>query len=59
MYEAVEEIKFIYYLMESLRISVAVPIDVSIDNISETSMDENTSSGVRIRQIDTRYPFIH
>ena len=58
MSEAVKEIRFVYYLLESLGISVKLPIIVRIDNIGAIFMAENASSGVRTRHIDTRYHFI-
>jgi hypothetical protein len=58
MSEAVKEIRFVYYLLESLGISVKLPIIVRIDNIEAIFMAENASSGVRTRHIDTRYHFI-
>jgi hypothetical protein len=55
MSEAMEGIRFVYYLMVSLGISVKLPIIVRIDNIGAIFMAEYPSSGVRIRHIDTRY----
>ena len=59
MSEAVKEIRFVYYLLECLGISVKLPIIVRTDNIGAIFMAENSSSGVRKRHIDTRYFFIH
>jgi hypothetical protein len=58
MSEAEKEIRFVYYLFESLGISVKLPIIVRLDNIGAIFMAENASSGVRTRHIDTRYHFI-
>jgi hypothetical protein len=58
MSEAVKEIRLVYYLLESLGISVKLPIIVRIDNNGAIFMAENASSGVRTRHIDTRYHFI-
>jgi hypothetical protein len=55
MSEAVKEIRFVYYLLESLGISVKLPITVRIDNIGAIFMAQNASSGVCTRHIDTRY----
>jgi hypothetical protein len=57
MSEAVKEIRFVYYLLESLGISVKLPIIVRIDNIGAIFMAENASSGVCTRHFDTRYHF--
>jgi hypothetical protein len=56
--EAVKEIRFVYYRLVSLGISVELPMIVRKDNISSIFMAENPSSGVRTRHIDTRYHFI-
>jgi hypothetical protein len=58
MSEAVKEIRFVYYLLQSLGISVKLPIIVRIDSIGAIFMAENASSGVCTRHIDTRYHFI-
>jgi Reverse transcriptase (RNA-dependent DNA polymerase) len=56
--EAVKEIRFIYYLLDSIGIKVELPIVVRCDNVGANFMAENSSSGVRTRYIDTRYHFI-
>jgi hypothetical protein len=56
--EAVKEIRFVFYLLVSLGISVKLPIIVRIDNIGAIFTAEDPSSGVRTRHIDTRYNFI-
>ena len=58
MPEAVKEIRFIYYLLESHGISVTFQIVVCTDNIGATFMAKNTSSCVLTRHFDTRYHFI-
>ena len=55
MPEAVKEIRLIYYLLESLGISVTLPIVVPIDNTGAIFMAESASSSVRTRHINTRY----
>ena len=55
MSEAVKEIRFVYYVLESLGISVKLPITVRTDNIGAILMAENSSSGVCTRHINTRY----
>jgi hypothetical protein len=56
--EAVKEILFIYYLLESIGMNVKLPIVVRCDNIGAIFMAENSSSGVCTRHVDTRYHFI-
>jgi hypothetical protein len=58
MSEAVKEISFVYYHLESLGISVKLPIIVRIDNIGAIFMAVTASSGVCTRPIDTKYHFI-
>jgi hypothetical protein len=56
--EAVKEIKFIYYLLQGIGIEVDLPIIVKTDNIGAMFMAQNASSGVRTRDVDTRYHYI-
>jgi hypothetical protein len=49
--EVVKEIRFVYYHLVSLGISVKLPIIVRTDNIGAIFMAENPSSGVRTRHI--------
>ena len=58
MSEAVKEFRFIYFLLESLGVSVSLPIVVSTNNTVAIFMAENASSGVQTRHIDTRHHFI-
>jgi hypothetical protein len=51
--EAVIEIHFIYYLLESIGITIEHPIAVRCDNVGAIFMAENSSCGVRTRHIDT------
>jgi hypothetical protein len=54
----VKEKSFVYYLMESLGISVKIPTIMRTDRIVAIFMAENPSSGVHNRHVDTRYHFI-
>jgi hypothetical protein len=56
--EAVKEIRFIYYLLESIGMNVKLPIVVRCNNVGAIFMAENSSSGVCTRHVDTRYHFI-
>jgi hypothetical protein len=40
------------------HIKVNLPIIIKTDNIGAIFMTENSSTGVRTRHVDTRYPFI-
>jgi hypothetical protein len=53
--EAVEELKFIYYLLIDLHIKVNLSIVVKTDNIGAIFMSENASTGFCTRHVDTRY----
>jgi hypothetical protein len=55
--EVVKEIKFIYYLLREIGIEVNLPITVKTDNVGVMFMVQYTSSGVRTRQIDTRFHY--
>jgi hypothetical protein len=56
--EAVKKIHFIFCLLREMGISVNFPIMVSTGKVSTIFMEENASSGVRTRHIDTRCHFI-
>jgi hypothetical protein len=56
--EAVKEISFIYYLLESIGMNVKLPIVVSCDNVGAIFMAKNSSSGVLTRHVDTSCYFI-
>jgi hypothetical protein len=49
--EAVNELKFIYYLLSDLHIKVNLPIVVKTDNIGAIFMSENASTGFRTWRI--------
>jgi hypothetical protein len=56
--ETVKKIRFVYYLLVSLEISVKLTIIVRTDSIGAIFMAENISSGNHTRHIDTWYHFI-
>jgi hypothetical protein len=56
--EAVNELKFIYYLLSDLHIKVNLPIVVKMDNIGEIFMSENASTGFCTRHVDIHYHFV-
>jgi hypothetical protein len=55
MSEAVNEIRFTYFLLKGMGVDVKLPIIVRCDNVGAIFMAENSSSGIRTRHIDTRY----
>jgi hypothetical protein len=58
MSEAVKEVKFIYYLLCDIGIEVKLPIIVKTDNVGAMFMAQNSSSGVRTRNVNTQYHFV-
>jgi hypothetical protein len=56
--EAEKEIRFIFYLLRDIRITVKFPIMVRTENIGAMFMVKTASSSVRTRHIVTRYHFI-
>ena len=56
--EAAKEIKFVYYILESLGIAVKLPVVMQVDNAGAIFMAENVSTSVRTRHVDTRYHFV-
>jgi hypothetical protein len=56
--EAVNELKFIYYLLSDLHIKVNLPIVVKMDNIGEIFMSENALTGFCTWHVNTRYHFV-
>ena len=56
--EAAKEIKFVYYILESLGIAVKLPIVVRVDKVGAIFMAENVSTSIRTRHVDTRYHFV-
>jgi hypothetical protein len=58
IFEAVKEVKFIYYLLCDFHIKVNLPIFIKTDNMGAIFMAENSSTGVRTRHVDTCYIFI-
>jgi hypothetical protein len=58
IFEAVNEVKVVYYLLYDLHIKVNLPMVVRIDNIRAIFMSENASTGVCTWHVDTRYHFV-
>jgi hypothetical protein len=58
MSEAVNEIRFVYFILKDIGIEVELPIVVKSDNVGALFMSQNSSTGVCSRHIDTMYHFI-
>jgi hypothetical protein len=58
MAEAVKEIRFVYFILKDIGIEVELPIVVKTYNVGALFMSPNSSTGIRSRQVDTRYHFI-
>ena len=58
MSEASKEIKFVYQVLESMEITVDLPIIVRVDNIGAIFMGENVHVSNRSKHIDVRYHFV-
>jgi hypothetical protein len=56
--EVVKEIRFNHSLLEGTGMALKLPIIITCDNVDAIFMAVNSSSGVRIRHIDTRYYFV-
>ena len=57
--EAAKEIKFIYQLLQSIRIEIKLPITVRVNNIGAIFMSENTSTSGRTKHVDVRYCYVN
>jgi len=57
--EAVKEIMFVMQLLESLKLSVAIPIVVGVDNIGAKFMAENVTTTSCTKHVDIRYKFVN
>jgi hypothetical protein len=53
-----KEIKFIFYLLQGIRIEIDLPIIVKTDNVGAMFMEQIASSGVRTCHVDTRYHYV-
>ncbi len=57
--KAAKEIKFVVQVMQSIGISVKLPIIVRVDNVRAIVMLENLMTSQRMQHIDIRYHFVH
>jgi hypothetical protein len=56
--ELCTEIVFIKMLIESMGISVELPIHIYIDNVGAMFLANNSTTGQRTKHIDTRYHYV-
>jgi hypothetical protein len=58
IFDAVKEIKLLYFLLQNLGVDLDLPIVVKMDNIGALFMSQYSLIGVRTWHVDTRYHFI-
>ena len=56
--EVVDEIKFVYQLLESMDVKVPLPIKVRVDNIEAIWLVNNSGVSERTKHVDTRAHFV-
>ena len=56
--EAIKEMCYFYYLLESIVMNSELCIMLRCDNVGDIFVAENSSSGVCTRHVDTRHHFI-
>ena len=54
----VEELKFIVQLLQTMDITVELPITVHVDNVGPIWLSNNRSTGDRTNHIDIRTSFV-
>ena len=57
--EATKEIIFVLQLLESMKIKVALPIVVNVDNIGAVFMWKNNSTSSQSKHIDVRMKYVN
>ena len=57
--EAVKEIRFVYQVMQTMKIEIELPIIVRVDNIGAIYIAENRSTTPRTKHIDIRTKFVN
>ena len=56
--EVVKELKFIVQLLQTMNISVELPITVHVDNVGAIWLSNNTNRGDRTKHKDIRTAFV-
>ena len=56
--EVVEDIKFLYQMLRSIEIMVALPIKVQVDNVGAIWLANNSSVSERTKHVDIRAHFV-
>ena len=56
--EVVKELKFIVQLLQTINITVELPITVHVDNVGAIWLSNNRNTGDRTKHIDIRTAFV-
>ena len=56
--EVVKELKFIVQLLQTMKITVGLPITVHVDNVGATWLSNNRNTGDWTNHIDIRSAFV-
>ena len=56
--EVVKELKFIVQLLQTMNITVELPITVHVDNVGAIWLSNNRNTGDRTKHIDIRTAFV-
>ena len=56
--KVVKELKFIVQLLQTMNITVELPITVHVDNVGATWLSNNRNTGDRTKHIDIRTSFV-
>ena len=56
--EVVKELKFIVQLLQTMKITVELPITVHVDNVGAIRLSNNRNTGDRTKHIDMRTSFV-
>jgi hypothetical protein len=58
MSEAIREVKFVYQVMESLKIKEKLPIKVNVDNVGAIFLAKNKNENKRTKHVDAGYRYV-
>ncbi len=57
--EGVKEVMFVVQVLESMKIKIAYPIVVRVDNIGAIFMSKNVTTTTRTKHVDVRYKYVN
>ena len=57
--ETAKEVKFVYQVLNSMGISVKLPITIRVDNVGAIFMAENPGISQRTKHVDVRLTFVN